>query len=226
MTENKFLSTKEAAQILDLSVRRVVGLCNQETFAGAVKEGRNWKIPKEAVLAYSGKNTVATNAGIRSCAVGNTSYVDVVKHSYYVDKTLLIRDLIDDNVPVILFTRPRRFGKTLAIDMLKSYFEKSDEDTSAYFKDKKIWACGEKYQKLQGAFPVISITFKDAKFTEWSSTFEAVKNIIRDEYMRHSELYTSSSLNPVELDYLASMQDDTLNAVEYTRALLTLCRML
>ncbi len=137
MTENKFLSTKEAAQILDLSVRRVVGLCNQETFTGAIKEGRNWKIPKEAVLAYSGKNTVATNDGIRSCAVGNTSYVDVVKHSYYVDKTLLIRDLIDDNVPVILFTRPRRFGKTLAIDMLKSYFEKSDEDTSAYFKDKK-----------------------------------------------------------------------------------------
>lgn len=226
MTENKFLSTKEAAQILDLSVRRVVGLCNQETFAGAVKEGRNWKIPKEAVLAYSGKNTVTTTDGIRSCAVGNTSYVDVVKHSYYVDKTLLIRDLIDDNVPVILFTRPRRFGKTLAIDMLKSYFEKSDEDTSAYFKDKKIWACGEKYQKLQGAFPVISITFKDAKFTEWSSTFEAVKNIIRDEYMRHSELYTSSSLNPVELDYLARMQDDTLNEVEYTRALLNLCRML
>ena len=59
--------------------------------------------------------------------------MNVVKHSYYVDKTLLIRDLIDDNVPVILFTRPRRFGKTLAIDMLKSYFEKSDEDTSAYF---------------------------------------------------------------------------------------------
>ncbi len=48
MTENKFLSTKEAAQILDLSVRRVVWLCNQETFTGAIKEGRNWKIPKEA----------------------------------------------------------------------------------------------------------------------------------------------------------------------------------
>lgn len=50
--------------------------------------------------------------------------MDVVKNSYYVDKTLLIRDLIDDQVPVILFTRPRRFGKTLALDMLKTFLKK------------------------------------------------------------------------------------------------------
>ncbi len=161
-----------------------------------------------------------------SCAVGNTSYMDVVKNSYYVDKTLLIRDLIDDQVPVILFTRPRRFGKTLAIDMLKSFFEKTEEDTSVYFRDKKIWSCGEKYQKLQGTFPVISLTFKDAKFADWASTFEAIKNVIRDEYMRHDELFTSTCLNPVEKDYLLRMQSDRLNAVEYTRALLNLGRML
>lgn len=100
---------------------------------------------------------ISTKAGkeVRlSCAVGNTSYIDVVKNSYYVDKTLLIRDLIDDQVPVILFTRPRRFGKTLALDMLKTFFEKKQEDTSVYFKDKQIWECGEKYQKMQGAFSV------------------------------------------------------------------------
>lgn len=169
---------------------------------------------------------ITVNKERRSLAVGSTSYIDVVKHSYYVDKTLLIRDLTDDNVPVILFTRPRRFGKTLALDMLKCYFEKTKEDTSAYFKDKKIWSCGEKYRKLQGTFPVISITFKDAKFTDWASTFEAIKNVIRDEYMRHAELYTSTSLNPVEQEYLKKMQTDDLNEVAYTRALLNLCRML
>lgn len=132
----------------------------------------------------------------------------------------MIRDLIDDQVQVILFTRPRRFGKTLALDMLKSFFEKTKEDTSVYFKDKEIWACGEKYQKYQGAFPVISLTFKDAKFTDWKSTFEAIKNVIRDEYMRHDELFTSTCLNPVERDYLSRMQSDQLNEVEYTRALL------
>ncbi len=220
MTDDRFISTKEAAQILGVSTRRVVGLCNQQTFDGAIKAGRDWKIPEESVLAYN------ANDRILSCAVGNTSYVDVVRNSYYVDKTLLIRDLIDDQVPVILFTRPRRFGKTLALDMLKSYFEKTDTDTSIYFKDKKIWACGEKYRRFQRAFPTIFLTFKDAKFTDWSSTFEAIKNIIRDEYMRHEELYSSERLNAVERDYLLRMQSDELNEVEYTRSLLNLTRML
>lgn len=227
MTDIKYISTKETAKILGLSTRRVVGLCNKQMFEGALKEGRDWKIPETSVRAYLGETMPEMgNVGIRSCAVGNTSYMDVVKNSYYVDKTLLIRDLIDDQVPVILFTRPRRFGKTLALDMLKSFFEKTKKDTSVYFRDKKIWSCGEKYQKLQGAFPVISITFKDAKFADWESTFEAIKNIIRDEYMRHDELFTSSSLNLVEQDYLSRMQSDQLNEVEYTRSLLNLGRML
>lgn len=202
-------------------------MCNKQIFEGALKEGRDWKIPKEAVFAYGGNlSPEKGNGGVLSCAVGNTSYMDVVKNSYYVDKTLLIRDLIDDQVPVILFTRPKRFGKTLALDMLKIFFEKTEEDTSVYFRDQKIWSCGEKYQKYQGAFPVISISFKDAKFSDWASTFEAIKNIIRDEYMRHGELFTSTSLNPVEQDYLSRMQSDQLNEVEYTRALLNLERML
>lgn len=227
MTDFRCISTKEAAKILKLSTRRVVGLCNKQTFEGARKEGRDWKIPEEAVFAYRGNiNSGKEKEGMLSCAVGNTSYMDVVKNSYYVDKTLLIRDLIDDQVPVILFTRPRRFGKTLAIDMLKSFFEKAEEDTSVYFRDKKIWSCGERYQKLQGTFPVISLTFKDAKFADWASTFEAIKNVIRDEYMRHDELFISTCLNPVEQDYLSRMQSDRLNAVEYTRALLNLGRML
>lgn len=179
------------------------------------------------MLAYrSDMSPKRENERKLSCAVGSTSYPYVVENSYYVDKTLLIRDLIDDRIPVILFTRPRRFGKTLAMDMLKSFFEKSDEDTSVFFKEKKIWACGEKYRKLQGAFPVISFTFKDAKFTDWANTFEAIKNVIRDEYMRHEELFTSDRLNPVEQDYLSRIQSGQLNEVEYSRALLNLERML
>ena len=226
MTDNGYISTKEAARILDLSTRRIVGLCNKGTFAGAVKEGRDWKILRESVLAYGGTPSESESDGIRSCAVGNTSYVDVVQNSYYVDKTLLIRDLIDDQAPVILFTRPRRFGKTLALDMLKSYFEKTSVDTSVYFRDRKIWACGERYQRYQGAYPVISLTFKDAKFTNWHDTFEAIRNILRDEYLRHEELYRSTELNAAEQDYLARMQSNQLSEVEYARALLNLSRML
>lgn len=227
MTDKGFISTKEAAEILGISTRRVVGLCNEQVFEGALKEGRDWKILKDSVLEYNNNiRGISESNEIRSCAVGNTSYIDIVKNSYYVDKTLLIRDLIDDQVPVILFTRPRRFGKTLALDMLKSYFEKTSTDTSVYFKNKKIWDCGEKYQNFQGKFPVISLTFKDAKFANWQSTFEAIKNIIRDEYMRHEELHSSNKLNAVEQDYIIRIQSDQLNEVEYARSLLNLSRML
>ena len=228
MSERKYISTNEAAKILGLSTRRVVGMCNEGDFVDAIKDGRQWRISEEQVYdrIYSVGASGDVGGATRPCAIGNTSYIDVVKTSYYVDKTLLIRDLIDDQVPVLLFTRPRRFGKTLALDMIKSYFEKTETDTSVYFRNKKIWTCGEKYRRLQGAFPVISITFKDAKFSDWESTYEAIKYIIRDEFMRHDELFVSTSLNLAEKDYLLKLQADQLNEVEYTRALLNLSRML
>lgn len=227
MTDNRYITTKEAADILKVTVRRVTGLCNNGKLEGAFQKGRGWMIPAQSVKIY--QSTVRTNIEPRqplSCAVGNTSYIDMVKNSYYVDKTLLIRDVIDDQVPAILFTRPRRFGKTLALDMLKCFFEKTSEDTSIYFKDKLIWNCGEKYRKYQGMFPVIFLTFKDAKFTDWAKTFTAIKSIIRDEYLRHYELFSSDALNAVERDYLLRLQADQLNEVEYTRSLLNLVRML
>lgn len=162
----------------------------------------------------------------KPCAIGNTSYTDIAENCYYVDKTLLIRDLIDDQTSVTLFTRPRRFGKTLAISMLQTFFEQTDTDTSIYFKDKKIWKCGEKYRALQGIYPVISISFKDIKFNNWQNSLEAVCLIMRDEYMRHSELIDSPYLNSVELDYFERMRTGNLSEVEYTRALLNLTRML
>jgi len=79
---------------------------------------------------------------------------------YYVDKTLLIRDIIDNHSKVYLFTRPRRFGKTLTMDMVRTFFEKTDTDTSIYFKDKYIWRAGAAYKEKQGQYPVIFLTFK------------------------------------------------------------------
>ena len=70
-------------------------------------------------------------------------FVDLRERGYYyVDKTLLIRDFLDTKPMVSLFARPRRFGKTLNMDMLRVFFEKTAEDTSVYFKDKRIWQCG------------------------------------------------------------------------------------
>lgn len=95
MTDIRYISTKEAAGIMGLSTRRAVGLCNAGKLEGVLRKGRNWMVPKETVYAYIGiEKPKAGNGGILSCAIGNTSYMDVVKNSYYVDKTLLLRDLI------------------------------------------------------------------------------------------------------------------------------------
>ena len=93
----------------------MVGLCNNGEIIGAYQDGRRWKIPETSVYTYQREKRLEDEK--LPCAVGSTSYVDTVKNCYYVDKTLLIRDLIDDHATVTLFTRPRRFGKTLAMDI-------------------------------------------------------------------------------------------------------------
>ena len=219
-----YIGTSKAAAMLHMTTRRIVGLCHEGKFNGAVQDGRNWKIPEESVRAYM--LTVGISDSLLPCAVGNTSYIEISSECYYVDKTLLIRDLVDDHNMVTLFTRPRRFGKTLAINMLKTFFEKSDGDTSKYFVDKKIWQCGAKYQSLQGTYPVIMLTFKDVKFDTWNDSLEAIRLVLKDEFKRHSELTGSNTLGRDDKDYLTRMEKGTLTDVEYSRALLNLTRML
>ncbi|MCD8205552.1 MAG: AAA family ATPase, partial [Clostridia bacterium] len=91
----------------------------------------------------------------------SSDFKETVKNYYYVDKTLLIKDFIDGHSQVSLITRPRRFGKSLNLDMMKTFFEKTDEDTSSYFKGLKIWDCAEKYTSEQGRYPVIYFDFKE-----------------------------------------------------------------
>ncbi|MCD8206191.1 MAG: AAA family ATPase [Clostridia bacterium] len=77
---------------------------------------------------------------------GDCNFKSVVSKCYYVDKTIFIRELIDGypKHPAMLFMRPRRFGKSLGISMIRTIFEKTEEDTSLYFKDLDIWKCGGK----------------------------------------------------------------------------------
>ena len=149
-----------------------------------------------------------------------------MRESYYVDKTLLIRDLVDDHNMVTLFTRPRRFGKTQTINMIKTFFEITQEDTAKFFADKKIWQCGEKYRSLQGKFPVVMLTFKDVKYNTWEESLEAIRLVIKDEYKRHAELFGSSRLDADSKRYIERMECGTLSSVELQRSLLNLVHML
>jgi len=110
--------------------------------------------------------------------------------SYYVDKTLFIKDLIDKDAEVILCTRPRRFGKTLNQTMLKCFFEDTapidGKDTRTLFHGLKIEDAGERYMEYQGKYPVIFLSFKDAKLGSFESSYCRLKDCVGEEYKRHA----------------------------------------
>ena len=146
-------------------------------------------------------------------------YKEVSKECYYVDKTLLIKDIIDDHSKVYLFTRPRRFGKTLTMDMIRTYFEKTSTDTSIYFSDKKIWNCGDAYKQLQGTYPVIFLSFKDAHQTNWTDMYRSLCFTLKEEFLRHIELLSSKAINEYDKKYIHNLINDVADSTDYQFAL-------
>ena len=171
-------------------------------------------------------STEQKNSALLPLPIGISDYRLASTEYYYIDKTMMIKDFIDERPMVSLFTRPRRFGKTLNMDMLRTFFEKTEEDTSIYFKDKKIWTCGQKYRNYQGKYPVIFITFKDIKFNTWEETFHAMKDLFSKEAYRHIALRTSEKCNDYEKKNFEKLLSGEANEVELSNALLNLSQML
>ena len=207
------------AKAMGITVRRVQQMCKQGEISGAVKKGHSWLIPENAVWPDSVEKKKPMPIGISDFKTATTSY-------YYVDKTLLIRDFLDTKPMVSLFTRPRRFGKTLNMDMLRVFFEISDKNTSKYFADKNIWQCGEEYRSHQGKYPVIFLTFKDVKFDTWDATIDKIRGLLQEEYGRHQELLNSDKLSQYEKEYFTKIISATANEVELTSSLERLSKML
>lgn len=227
------IRAKDLADQWGLTPRRVNQLCADGSLEGAYKAGRFWMIPsdvkKPEFLREKASYTVCTQQHSDSplpCPVGITSYKEVVSECYYVDKTLLLRQMIDDHSKVFLFTRPRRFGKTLMMDMVRTFFERSTEDTSVYFKDKKIWTCGEKYRELQGKYPVIFLSFKDAHQTSWEAMYKSLCFTLREEFVRHRELLESDALNEYDRRFFQNITEDKAEITDYQYALGKLSAML
>ncbi len=110
----------------------------------------------------------ARRDGLLPPPVGTSDWARFSRTSYCVDKTLILKDLIDSESTVVLFTRPRRFGKTTMLEMIRAFYEGEE----SLFHDKKIWTAGEKYQSEQGKHPVIFLSFKDVK---WKTFGESIK---------------------------------------------------
>lgn len=198
-----YISCESAAKKMGVSTRRIQQMCKQKEIVGAIKDGRNWLIPDNAILSPK-----------KPLPIGVSDFKSAITNYYYVDKTLLIRDFLNAIPMVSLFTRPRRFGKTLNMDMLHVFFEKTPEDTSVYFKDKYIWQCGEYYTKHQGQYPVIFLSFKDVKCSSWEETFQKISKLISLEFMRHDELESSSVLSSYEKEQYHRFASNSINEVD------------
>ena len=99
-------------------------------------------------------------------------------------------------------------------------------DTSKYFKDKKIWNCGEKYRSHQGKYPVIFLTFKDVKFDSWAATLDKIGSLLQIEFVRHMEILADDKLAEYEKDYFNRILNGKANEVELSSAMENLSRML
>ena len=220
------------ASIWNISVRAVSSLCKSGRIPGAVKNGKNWEISDNAQKPVDGRISTGEyskremTTARKPLPIGISDYVRAQSDYYYVDKTMLIKEFLDQKPLVSLFTRPRRFGKTLNMDMLRVYFEKTDKDTSKYFKDKDIWKCGEGYRAHQGKYPMIFLTFKDVKFDSWQATVEKIKSLLQEEYGRHQELLSSDRISDYEKEYFNKVLSATENEVELSSSLEKLSKML
>lgn len=203
----EYLSCSDASKAMGFSVRRIQQMCKNGELSGAIKEGRKWLIPDETIHMNHFAKNKSLPIGVSDFKLATTGY-------YYVDKTLMIRDFLNKKPMVSLFTRPRRFGKTLNMDMLRVFFEKTNEDTSVYFKDKQIWQCGDYYTKHQGQYPVIFLTFKDVKSMTWEETFQKIRRLISLEFIRHNELETSSVLTAYEKEQYHLLAGDSGDEVD------------
>ena len=225
------MKVKDAATLWGLTPRRVSELCKQGKITNARKVGKAWMIPvgtpkpadqrirSGAYAKVVLQENLPLPIGISDYRLASTEY-------YYIDKTMLIKDFLDERPMVSLFTRPRRFGKTLNMDMLRTFFEKSDEDTSVYFKNKKIWACGQKYRDYQGKYPVIFVSFKDVKCETWQDTYGNIYKLLQKEFERHLELLESPALNEYDKQKIKDFLDGKADENDCMAAFATLSEML
>ena len=144
-------------------------------------------------------------------------------HAYYVDKTDLIVELLDRKSKVVLYPRPRRFGKTLMMSTLRTFFEPSDEDRSWMFQDLAVWKseqAREHYQK----HPVIDLSFRGLKLSSWEKMFAAIRGLLAREFERHD--YLLDSLTPAQVRVFESVINETADFVRLARSLGDLSRWL
>ena len=159
-------------------------------------------------------------------AIGVEDYRRIVdKPYYYVDKTLFIKDLIDKGGTVSLFTRPRRFGKTLALSMLKTFFEAEIDqkgnkiNNSHYFNGMKIMNAGEAYTSHMGRYPVISLSLKSTKQPDYQMAYQCLIDEIISAYEKHLYVLSGDALLPANKEKYQAIMELRASEADYATSL-------
>ena len=133
--------------------------------------------------------------------IGESDFKGIrVRNNYYIDKTMYIKNIIDNQSRVVLVTRPRRFGKTLNMSMLKYYFDCTQKDNKELFKDLKIMEQEDKYTSKLGYYPVIYLTLKDVQDRNYENMLLDVKTAMLNMYKEHMYLLESDKIYQFEKD--------------------------
>ena len=136
------------------------------------------------------------NQNLKPMPIGLEDFKEIIDNDrYFVDKTMMLKDLIDDGAKVILFTRPRRFGKTLNMSMIQYFFEETSilHEHAKLFDGLKISEYPEYIEKYQGQYPVINVSFKSMKKETFDLAYDTYKKIMKNEFLRHEEYVLSNA---------------------------------
>ncbi len=162
----------------------------------------------------------------RRIAIGVSDFRKMLTEDYYyVDKTLFIKDIMEDGSEIILLPRPRRFGKTLNMSMLRYFFEKSAQDNRQLFENLAIGQEAD-FMAKQGQYPVIYLSFKELKNDNWEDCLNSFKFMIWQEYQRHSYLLKSDVLDENDLRYYKIISNRSASLIDYQMALSKLSKYL
>jgi len=159
--------------------------------------------------------------------IGTSDFRGIIEsNGYYVDKSLFIKEFIDNGYETILFPRPRRFGKTLNLSMLRYFFDVNEKNTQQLFTELKIWQEGYEYTEKQGKYPVIFLTFKDVKTDNWTNCYQYFQNIISKLYFNFSFLGEGKTLSEYEKTIFDNVLYKRANQVDLENSLINLSEFL
>ena len=164
---------------------------------------------------------------MKGIGIGESDFKSlIIKDNYYIDKTLYIKDIIDNQSKVILVTRPRRFGKTLNMSMLKYYFDIKQNDNKSLFKNLKIMSQDEYYKSKLGAYPVIYVSLKDAGLMNYDYMIMQMKTIMMDMFYEHKYILECSKIPEGDKQIFNRILKAKATDIDLINSLKTLSKML